>query len=102
MFDRTGFAVYRLYSQDRVLLYIGATQKGKQRMWSHGGDKAWWPDVVSNLTEIDWCATEQEAAALEHRLTQELRPLHNVANTASRRPSLYYVPSGVKGVRRLV
>jgi predicted GIY-YIG superfamily endonuclease len=90
-----GFAVYRLFDAAGVLLYIGATKNVKARMYGHGQDKPWWPEVVKTATRVEWFESVEDAARAEHEAILSERPVHNRAGRPGQKPQRYRIPPGV-------
>ncbi|MFC9341436.1 hypothetical protein ACFT0G_25405 [Streptomyces sp. NPDC057020] len=71
--DRT--ALYRLYDDAELLLYVGVADNPRVRFGQHARDKPWWPKVTSR--EIEWFGSRDEALAAEVRAITEELPRHN-------------------------
>lgn len=71
-------AVYRLYDDRNVLLYVGISDNPERR-WQDHGTKPWWPTVTRRT--VAWFDTRVEALAEETRAILRENPLHNVAGT---------------------
>jgi len=72
--------LYRLWSRDHVLLYVGVTSDLDRRLEEHRSDKAWWGDVDQTTTEefrSMRLVLEAEARAIFWE-----RPRHNVLGSA--------------------
>lgn len=89
MRDRT--ALYRLYSADDVLLYVGITTDTAVRWQAHSTSK-WWPQVARK--EVEWFEQRAEAASAEIATIKAEKPAHNRAHAD------YHPPLGVS-VRHL-
>lgn len=61
MSERT--ALYRLYDEADVLLYVGITNDPETRWTYHARQKTWWPEV--HRRAVEWKATRDEAEAAE-------------------------------------
>lgn len=68
-------AVYRLFSDDGVLIYVGIATDPHQRWVQHARTQPWWPEVVTR--EIEWFGTRAEAEQTETREIANSRPRHN-------------------------
>ncbi len=72
--------VYRLYSSDGRLLYIGKTYCVRGRFFrgpsSHSQSKPWWPEV--SRVDVTVYRTEADALEAEKHAIREEYPLHNV------------------------
>ena len=69
--------VYRLYSSDDRLLYVGATVSLQQRLRDHGRDKEWWPEVArTEVSEPYESWGLAHAAEIEAIRTEQ--PVYNV------------------------
>lgn len=78
-------ALYRLFAESGVLLYIGVSNDPEVRYVQHAADKPWWPEVVTMTTE--WFDTRVQALAAETAAIKAEDPLHNRQHSPSyRRP----------------
>lgn len=77
-------AVYRMYSTDGTLLYIGCTYNVPVRLRGH---IAWLPQVAS--ITLEWHANADEGLAAETRAIKAENPLYNVKDTPKARPAEY-------------
>lgn len=81
--------VYRLFSADGTLLYIGSTGNLWYRIGQHAAERPWWPEVAWDRTAVE-CVSETaclgrpcrmaehtEMLRYEIRLIRNLSPLHN-------------------------
>jgi hypothetical protein len=68
-------ALYRLYDEAGVLLYVGITYDVAERWRHHRRNKAWWPQAVHK--QLVWFDTRREAAAAEDHAIVTGNPLHN-------------------------
>jgi hypothetical protein len=69
--------LYRLFSADDALLYVGVTGNVKTRMAYHSTDKPWWPEVARMEVESHPSRTAAETAE-DHAIAGE-RPRYNIA-----------------------
>ncbi len=69
-------AVYRLFSREDVLLYIGAANRIEERFSTHRGTKRWWPEVARH--EIEWHDKREAAERAEAVAINAERPLYNI------------------------
>lgn len=67
--------VYRLFSAEGVLLYVGISMNVGERFKQHRGEKAWWPDV--DHWTIQDAPTRADAFFLEADAILTEHPLHN-------------------------
>lgn len=74
--------LYRLYSAQGELLYVGIADNIPTRLKQHSKDKPWWPQVAS--TAFQQFTTRAEAEAAEKRAIQTERPVHNVVHNGRR------------------
>lgn len=72
-------AVYRLFSSDGELLYIGVARNPPERMKFHRQFKKWWAEV-SRTTE-EWFDNRALALDAEAVAIREERPLYNIQET---------------------
>ncbi|MGW7283988.1 GIY-YIG nuclease family protein [Streptomyces sp. NPDC054847] len=73
--DAQRTAVYRLYDEDGVLLYVGITYDVPERWRHHRRHKPWWPQVAHE--RLVWYDTRPEAEAAETHAIVAEEPLHN-------------------------
>lgn len=76
-FDVIGDAtlLYRMWTADRRLLYVGITGNPAERWMKHRQTKSWWPDVA--LIGHARYTHEWKALAAEVHAIRVERPLHN-------------------------
>jgi hypothetical protein len=70
--------VYRLFSIDNALLYVGKSNRVVKRFYSNGGHfdtKDWWNDVASASVSV--YSSEIEALEAEAHAIYSEKPLHN-------------------------
>jgi predicted GIY-YIG superfamily endonuclease len=72
-------AVYRLYSSDGRLLYVGITYNPNTRFQEHAAEKVWWEDVDMTKTEIRWYKNRKLAKKAETEAIATEHPVFNVA-----------------------
>jgi hypothetical protein len=86
-------AVYRMFDQERRLLYIGRTGSAGQRFGAHSM-RRWFPIVAS--IELEWHQTLAAAVLAERRAIKNEHPRYNVAETPKWNrpvtPSLFRAP----------
>jgi prevent-host-death family protein len=68
-------ALYRLYDEAGVLLYIGISHQPEVRFEQHAKFKEWWPQVVRR--EVEWFDDRPTAAAAEATAIRGEDPAHN-------------------------
>jgi hypothetical protein len=68
-------ALYRFWSKDDTLLYVGISRSPEARRRDHMR-KAWWPDVAHG--SFKWFRTRSEALQAEARAIRDEGPLHNI------------------------
>ncbi len=76
--DDEATAVYRYFSENGVLLYVGISKRVAARMSQHKGKE--WDKLVSSI-KVDWFATKDLAKTEETRAILEEYPLFNKANS---------------------
>lgn len=69
-------ALYRLYDDRGVLLYVGISFSALRRFSEHAQEKVWWP-LVSAIT-VQRYATRAEALVAEARAIIQECPLYNL------------------------
>jgi predicted GIY-YIG superfamily endonuclease len=77
-------AVYRMYSSDGTLLYIGCTYNVPVRLRGH---IAWLPQVAS--ITLEWYPNVDEALAAETQAIRDENPIYNVKDTPRAKPAEY-------------
>jgi len=75
--------VYRAYSEEGELLYIGATMSFESRMAFHRGEGWWLSEVDERNTTIEVFPNMEETAAREMQLIRDLQPAMNTAGVTS-------------------
>jgi prevent-host-death family protein len=73
--DHCRTALYRLYGDADVLLYIGISHQPDVRFEQHSKTKEWWPQVARR--EIQWFDDRPTAAAAEADAIRNEDPEHN-------------------------
>lgn len=73
--DSERTALYRLYSEDGVLLYVGITSNLERRFAQHAADKDWWPKVARR--EVEWYGSRRSAECAEEAAIKARIPRHN-------------------------
>lgn len=68
--------LYRFYSADGELLYIGITNDAWRRFSQHRADKTWWPEVATICQQT--LATREELSTAESRAIQSEHPRYNI------------------------
>lgn len=68
--------LYRFYSEDDTVLYIGRTIDPVARFRQHRQDKPWWDEVVR--IDIDRYETDEDLAVAERDAIKAERPRYNV------------------------
>lgn len=68
--------LYRLWSADDTLLYIGVTDRGRAREKEHARTKPWWPQV--HYITVEPIATRAELMHLERVAIRKEHPLFNI------------------------
>ncbi|HZP53869.1 hypothetical protein [Actinocrinis sp.] len=71
-------AVYRLYDDKGVLLYVGQSNAPLERYVEHRDTKPWWPQVAEH--SIEWRTSLEQALRTEKRAIRDEWPLHNIAH----------------------
>lgn len=75
--------VYRIYSNDGELLYVGATKAFRGRMRQHRSTGWWLREVDERRTEIETFDNAEDMARRELELIRNLRPPKNRAGVSS-------------------
>jgi hypothetical protein len=92
-------ALYRLFGDEDVLLYIGIAEIFGRRWHQHAQSQPWWGEVRRQA--IDWHATREEAEAAETAAIKAEKPKYNIihAEPPRRRRSAKPVPAAEPSVR---
>jgi predicted transcriptional regulator len=80
--DRT--AVYRFFSADGWLLYVGMTVNTLVRFAHHRASAPWWHLADQNRTAITWYDSRTEAASAEIAAIEAEKPEWNIAGREDR------------------
>jgi prevent-host-death family protein len=73
--DHCRTALYRLYDDAEVLLYIGISHQPEVRFEQHAKLKDWWPQVTRR--DVQWFDDRPSAAAAEAAAIRSEDPEHN-------------------------
>lgn len=73
--DNYRTALYRLYDEAGVLLYIGISHQPEVRFEQHAKLKEWWPQVARR--EVEWFDDRPSAAVAEATAIRSEDPEHN-------------------------
>jgi predicted GIY-YIG superfamily endonuclease len=73
----TRTALYRAFSADGDLLYIGISRNFGRRWYQHASVKPWWPEA-QRMT-VDWYPDEESAYAAETEAIAREKPRYNIA-----------------------
>lgn len=74
--------MYRLWAADDSLLYIGITDRGREREREHARTKSWWPEV--HHVTVEHIATRAELRFREAEAIRKERPRYNVQHNTGR------------------
>ena len=74
--DVRAAAVYRFFTADRQLLYVGVTFDTSTRFRHHAKHKEWWPDVA--FREVTWYEAREEAETAEAEAILSEAPRWNI------------------------
>ena len=80
--EKTG--LYRLYSSDGTLLYVGISSDPQRRFSQHAADKCWWTHVARK--EIEWYETRDNALAAEEAAIRAKQPAWNQLHSTFESP----------------
>ena len=81
-------ALYRLYDDAGVLLYVGITDDLCGRMRGHETTQPWWPQVRRKT--VAWYDERDEADLAETMAIAAERPLHNQAKLYTPKESVEF------------
>jgi hypothetical protein len=68
-------ALYRIFGDEDLLLYIGITKNFGMRWQKHSSTQPWWPQLRRQT--IDWYDSRPEARAAELAAIHAEQPVHN-------------------------
>lgn len=88
-------ALYRLFDEGGVLLYVGITVNPEERWVDHERTKSWWPQVAEK--RIAWLDDRPTALTAELRAIKTEHPLHNVVGTPEAHKRRELAPDEVGG-----
>lgn len=74
-------ALYRLFGDDDVLLYIGVAKTFGVRWHQHTQSQPWWPEVRRQT--IDWHPSRAAAEDAERAAIKAERPKYNVVHNSA-------------------
>lgn len=75
----TKTSLYRHFSADGRLLYVGVTDCIEKRNKQHAANSPWYPEVAR--TEVQDCLSRAHAEALERVAVQFEKPIYNVTHS---------------------
>ena len=98
------YQLYKHYSEDGKLLYVGISDSATGRLISHRENKAKWLSKVARI-DIETFNNEQEARKEERRIIREKHPLYNYPNSlslnkSSTLPGLRDIASALRWIER--
>lgn len=70
-------SLYRIYGQDRSLLYVGISMSAFRRMSEHRASKGWWRETA--FIRVEHFDFRHEAEIAEIRAIRSEKPIYNVA-----------------------
>jgi hypothetical protein len=77
-------ALYRLYSADGALLWVGITHSLRERLAKHAEDKPWWAEVAHKT--VAWCSSQREAERAEADAIRTEEPRYNIRHKPVPKP----------------
>lgn len=77
--DHGNVAVYRLFGETGVLLYVGVAKNPEKRFKQHH-DKEWWSGVDFERTTITWYPDKAEAYEAERQAIESEMPIYNIVH----------------------
>lgn len=75
--------LYRIYGQEKELLYVGVTCGPRRRMKEHSADKGWWSDVAD--IELEHFESREKLEAAEAAAIEKEKPRHNKIRGVAKR-----------------
>ena len=83
------YFIYRLYSSDDKLLYVGVTSDTSARFRHHRAYSAWYKFVTRHdVRKLDGCYLKEEILGLEKEAIKNEKPLYNVIHNLRNGPKL--------------
>jgi predicted GIY-YIG superfamily endonuclease len=70
-------ALYRIFSSDESLLYVGISNRPRTRLKEHSHRQAWWPEV--DFQTVAWYPTREKADDAETMAIALEGPRYNIA-----------------------
>ncbi len=80
-----GTALYRIWGEADLLLYIGISDEFGTRWKQHAKAQPWWGEM-RRLTIDAWYASREQAEAEEVTAIKAEKPKYNVAHSVTRKP----------------
>ena len=71
-------SLYRLFSDEGELLYVGISVRPEKRMYEHSQRKTWWPEVEYQFVTL--CNSRRDALELEEVVIKTERPKYNLTH----------------------
>lgn len=68
-------ALYRLFDDADVLLYVGIAEDPRERWNQHASDKPWWPEVTRR--DVEWVPNRADAERAEREAIISEKPRYN-------------------------
>lgn len=75
-------ALYRLFSADGVLLYVGITNNAARRFAEHAQAHGWWPEVAD--CKVEFYSDRLSLLDAEATVIRKEKPRHNVKHNQDR------------------
>jgi hypothetical protein len=91
--------VYRYYTEDGVLLYVGCTFDHGRRLQQHKITKEWWYEI--KYIRLDHYAERWEAMRAESIAITIEKPRHNLIATPGARRTKIYPPKRDRVAKKL-
>jgi hypothetical protein len=98
-------ALYRIFSHDRALLYVGISCSWPRRMSQHIADKPWFPS--DGCIEFEEYPDRESALTAEAVAIRDEHPLHNIQHNTVRvkvtvEAEIHYSPGGIFAMAALI
>jgi predicted GIY-YIG superfamily endonuclease/predicted DNA-binding transcriptional regulator AlpA len=77
-----GTALYRHFTRENELLYVGVSLSPIARLSSHAKGSNWASSIAS--VTVEWLSTRAAALEAEKKAIKEERPLHNIIHRRAR------------------
>lgn len=82
-------ALYRFFSVEGALLYVGIAFDPDSRAKQHAATKSWWGNVDQARTTVEWHPDREAAETAELAAIRAENPLHNIVRSDENGCAIY-------------